>query len=156
MTLAELGASVIYFLKINFLDPMQDAIKQQNTFTTIAAANTKVIASYCGCYEWFQQPSSSLQRHMATTSKLYTRKFKMKVVYGTCNHGYARQFSTYRQPLCGIYDHGEWHGRGFILQAINVLHQKKCLAIRDQILCVHTLWRILSSQTLLYIYTCMR
>ena len=32
---------------------MQDSIKQQNTFTTIAAANVEVIASYNGCYEWF-------------------------------------------------------------------------------------------------------
>ena len=29
---------------------MQNFIKQQNTFTTIAAANK---ASYCGYYEWF-------------------------------------------------------------------------------------------------------
>ena len=32
---------------------MQDSIKQQNTFTTIAAANIQVIASYRGCYERF-------------------------------------------------------------------------------------------------------
>ena len=30
---------------------MQDFIKQQNTFTTTAAANVEVITSYCGCYE---------------------------------------------------------------------------------------------------------
>ena len=35
------------------VDPMQDSIKQQNTFTTVAAANVKVIANYYGCYEWF-------------------------------------------------------------------------------------------------------
>ena len=29
---------------------MEDSIKQHNTFTTIAAANVKVIASYRGCY----------------------------------------------------------------------------------------------------------
>ena len=32
---------------------MQDSIKQQITFTTTAAANIEVIASYRGCYEWF-------------------------------------------------------------------------------------------------------
>ena len=32
---------------------MQDYIKQQNTFTTIAAANAEVIDSYDGCYEIF-------------------------------------------------------------------------------------------------------
>ena len=32
---------------------MQGSIKQQNTFTTIAAAHAEVIASYRGCYEWF-------------------------------------------------------------------------------------------------------
>ena len=31
---------------------MQDPIKQQNIFPTIAAANVEVIASYCVCYEW--------------------------------------------------------------------------------------------------------
>ena len=30
---------------------MQDSIKKQNTFSTIAATNAKVIASYHGCYE---------------------------------------------------------------------------------------------------------
>ena len=32
---------------------MQGSIKQQNTLTTIAAANAKVIASYHGYYKWF-------------------------------------------------------------------------------------------------------
>ena len=32
---------------------MQDSIKQQNTFTTIAAANIEGIASERGCYECF-------------------------------------------------------------------------------------------------------
>ena len=49
MTLAELGARVIF----NLPNPIQGSTKQQNTFTTIAAANVKVIASYRGYYEWF-------------------------------------------------------------------------------------------------------
>ena len=32
---------------------MQDFIKQQNTFITIAAANMEIIASYSGYYEQF-------------------------------------------------------------------------------------------------------
>ena len=32
---------------------MWDSIKQQNTFTTIAAANVEVIACYHGHYEWY-------------------------------------------------------------------------------------------------------
>ena len=51
-SLVELDATVI-FLNINLLHPIQGSIKQQNTFTTIAAANFEVIASYRGCYEWF-------------------------------------------------------------------------------------------------------
>ena len=39
-SLAELGATS----NINLLHPMQDSIKQQNTFTTIAAANVEVKA----------------------------------------------------------------------------------------------------------------
>ena len=37
------------FFDINLLLPMQDSIKQHNTFTTIAAAKVEVIASYRGC-----------------------------------------------------------------------------------------------------------
>ena len=48
---------------------MQDSIKQQNTFTTIAVANVEVIASYCGCYEWFQHLEfSEVYRCVATIS----------------------------------------------------------------------------------------
>ena len=32
---------------------MQNSIKQQNTSTTIAAADVEVIGDYHGCYEWF-------------------------------------------------------------------------------------------------------
>ena len=52
ITLAEFGASVM-FSKIDLLNLMQGSIKQQNTFTTTAAANAEVIASHHGCYEWF-------------------------------------------------------------------------------------------------------
>ena len=44
---------LLIFPNINLLRPMQDSIKQQNIFTTIAAANVEVIAIYRGCYEWF-------------------------------------------------------------------------------------------------------
>ena len=40
---------------------MQDSIKQQNTFFTIAAANIKVIASYRGFYKWLQHSNSTLK-----------------------------------------------------------------------------------------------
>ena len=43
---------------------MQDFIKQQKTFTTIAAANVEAIASYCWCYECMVQ----VHRCVATTS----------------------------------------------------------------------------------------
>ena len=42
-----------YFSSINFLHPIQGSIKQQKTFTTIAAANVEDIANYRGYYEWF-------------------------------------------------------------------------------------------------------
>ena len=56
--MAELGVTT------KLLHPMQESIKQQNTFTTIAAANVEVIASYCGCYECTAQ----VHKCVATTS----------------------------------------------------------------------------------------
>ena len=44
---------IIFLYNVNMLHPMQDSFKQQNTFTTIAAADVEVIASYRGFYEWF-------------------------------------------------------------------------------------------------------
>ena len=48
--LAKLVMTVM-FSNINLLHAMQDSIKQQNTFTTIAAINVEVIAGYRGCNE---------------------------------------------------------------------------------------------------------
>ena len=42
---------------------MQDSFKKQNTFTTIAAANVEVIASYRGCY------GSSIQTQVYSYNK---------------------------------------------------------------------------------------
>ena len=41
-----------YYSNSDLLDPMQGSIKQQNTFTTIAAANVEVIASYVPWVLW--------------------------------------------------------------------------------------------------------
>ena len=53
MTLVELGASIIFFFKINLhAGSNQGTIKQQKTFTTIAAANAKVIATQLSWVLW--------------------------------------------------------------------------------------------------------
>ena len=41
----------VMFSNIYLLHPMEDSIKQQNTFTTIAAINVDVIAGYRGYNE---------------------------------------------------------------------------------------------------------
>ena len=68
-------------LKLIFWNQCRASGKQHNTFTTIAAANAEVIASYHGCYEWLLQLNSSVKRRMATSnSYIATPKFKVKIV----------------------------------------------------------------------------
>ena len=63
-SLAELGATS----NINLLHPMQDSIKQQNTFTTIAAANVEVKAiAAVGVMNGYSI-QTQVYRRVATTS----------------------------------------------------------------------------------------
>ena len=65
---------------------MQVSIKQQDTFTTITAADFKVIASYCGCYEYLTHDCGvQLLRYLQSFSGIYLKLISCGTMVNSSN-----------------------------------------------------------------------
>ena len=117
----------------------------------------QLYSSYCGCYEWFQQSNSSVQRCVATTSSyIATQNFKAKVVVScTICHIHLWTYQIIQHILIATQYITSWRvgWLGAYTASDKCPTPEKAPDKQDQILCVH-IRRIFSSQTLLFIYTC--